>query len=106
VFPARLLAQHYHDRWAAENTLDEWKTHLNGRKVPVRSKTPRLVIQESYGWVLAHWSVRCLMAQTAQQAQVSPLHLSFTGSVRVLRRALPTFQTAQSHERDLFSVGP
>ena len=43
-FPALLLAQHYHDRWEAENTLDEWKTHLNGRKVPVRSKTPRLVI--------------------------------------------------------------
>ena len=104
-FPALLLAQHYHDRWEAENTLDEWKTHLNGRKVPVRSKTPRLVIQEIYGWLLAHWSVRCLMAQAAQQAQVSPLHLSFTGSVRVLRRALPAFQTAQPHERDFFSVG-
>jgi hypothetical protein len=54
VFPALLLAQHYHDRWEAENTLDEWKTHLNGRKVPVRSKTPRLVIQEIYGGLLAH----------------------------------------------------
>jgi len=45
------------------------------------------------------------MAQAAQQAQVSPLHLSFTGSVRVLRRALPAFQTAQPHERFFFSVG-
>ena len=65
LFPALLLAQHYHHRWEAENTLDEWKTHLNGRKVPVRSKTPRLVIQEIYGWLLAHWSVRCLMVQAA-----------------------------------------
>lgn len=72
VFPALLLAQHYHHRWEAENTLDNWKTHLNGRKVPVRSKTPRLVIPEIYGWLLAHWSVRCLMGQAAQPAQVSP----------------------------------
>jgi hypothetical protein len=105
LFPALLLAQHYHQRWEAENTLDEWKTHLNGRKVPVHSKTPRLVIQEIYGWLLAHWSVRCLMVQAAQQAQVSPLHLSFTGSVRVLRRAVPAFQSAQPHERDFFLVG-
>jgi len=104
-FPALLLAQHYHDRWEAENTLDEWKTHLNGRKVPVRSKTPRLVIQEIYGWLLAHWSVRCLMMQAAQPAQVSPLQLSFTGGVRVLRRAVPAFQTAQPHDQEFFSVG-
>lgn len=32
-----------------ENTLDELKTHLNGRKTPIRSKTPRLVVQEIYG---------------------------------------------------------
>ena len=104
LFPALLLAQHYHHRWEAENTLDEWKTHLNGRKVPVRSKTPRLVIQEIYGWLLAHWSVRCLMVQAAQQAEVSPLHLSFTGSVRVLRRAVPAFQAAQPYERDFFQL--
>jgi len=104
-FPALLLAQHYHDRWEAENPLDEWKTHLNGRKVPVRSKTPRLVIQEIYGWLLTHWSVRCLMMQAAQPAQVSPLQLSFTGSVRVLRRAVPAFQTAQPQDQDFFSVG-
>lgn len=104
LFPALLLAQQYHQRWEAETTLDEWKTHLNGRKVPIRSKTPRLVIQEIYGWLLAHWSVRCLMVQAAQQAQLSPLQLSFTGSVRVLRRAVPSFQAAHPHERDFFQL--
>ena len=32
VFPALLLATEYHQRWEIENTIDELKTHLNGRK--------------------------------------------------------------------------
>lgn len=50
LFPALVLAEQYHQRWEAENTLDEFKTHLNARKMPIRSKTPRLVVQEIYGW--------------------------------------------------------
>jgi hypothetical protein len=74
VFPALLLAQHYHDRWEAENTLDEWKTHLNGRKVPVRSKTPRLVIQESYGWVVG--SLVCAMLNGPNRSTGSGLSIT------------------------------
>lgn len=41
VFPALLLAAEYHQRWEIENTIDELKTHLNGRKTPIRaSLTP------------------------------------------------------------------
>ena len=40
-FPALLLGKEYHSRWKIENTLDELKTHLNGRKTPIRSKNPR-----------------------------------------------------------------
>ncbi len=46
MFAALLLAQEYHQRWELENTLDEFKTHLNGRKTPIRSKHPRGVVQE------------------------------------------------------------
>ena len=102
LFPALLLAEQYHQRWEAENTLDEFKTHLNTRKIPVRSKTPRLVVQEIYGWLLGHWAVRCLMFQAAQQQKISPLRLSFTGTLRVIRRALPQFQQAQLQELPLF----
>jgi hypothetical protein len=49
AFRALLLAQEYHQRWEVENTLDEFKTHLNGRKTPIRSKYPRGVVQEIYG---------------------------------------------------------
>ena len=40
-FPASLLAVEYHQRWEVENTIDELKTHLLGRKTPIRSLNPR-----------------------------------------------------------------
>ncbi len=101
-FPALLLAQEYHQRWEVENTLDELKTHLNGRKTPIRSKNPREVVQEIYGWLLAHWAVRCLIFQAAEQAGISPLRLGFIGTLRVVRRALPQFQATQPQELPLF----
>ena len=65
LFPALLLAAEYHQRWEVENTIDELKTHLLGRKTPIRSLNPREVVQEVYGWLLGHWAIRCLMFQAA-----------------------------------------
>lgn len=94
IFPALLLATEYHQRWEAENTLDELKVHLLGRKTLIRSKNPREVVQEIYGWLLGHYCIRCLMFQSAEKVGLSPLRLSFTGSLRVVRRAIPLFQIA------------
>jgi hypothetical protein len=102
AFPALLLAQEYHQRWEVENTLDEFKTHLNGRKTPIRSKHPRGVVQEIYGWLLGHWAVRSLMFQAAQQQGLSPLRLGFTGTLRVVRRAIAQFQQSTPEEIPLF----
>ena len=44
--PAKLLAAEYHQRWEVENTIDEFKVHLGGRKTHVRSQRPREVVQE------------------------------------------------------------
>ena len=44
LFPALLLAAEYHQRWDIENTIDELKTHLLGRKTPIRSLKPREVV--------------------------------------------------------------
>ena len=85
LFPALLLATEYQQRWEIENTIDELKTHLNGRKTPVRSLKPRAVVQEIYGWLLGHYAVRCLMFQAAKQAGISPLRLGFTGTLKVIR---------------------
>ncbi len=105
LFPALLLAAEYHQRWEIENTIDELKTHLNGRKTPIRSLKPREVIQEIYGWLLGHYAVRCLMFTAAQQAKISPLRLGFTGTLKVIRRAIPDFQDIQPEQIPFFSPG-
>ena len=102
LFPALLLATQYHQRWEIENTIDELKTHLNGRKTPLRSLQPRAVVQEIYGWLLGHYAVRHLMFTAAQQAGISPLRLGFTGTLKVLRRAIADFQDIPSEELPFF----
>lgn len=103
LFPALLLAAEYHQRWEIENTIDELKTHLNGRKTPIRSLKPREVVQEIYGWLLGHYTVRCLMFQAAQQAGVSPLRLGNTCTLKVIRLALTDFQDIRPQQLPFFS---
>jgi hypothetical protein len=103
LFPALLLATQYHQRWEIENTIDELKTHLLGRKTPIRSLKPREVVQEIYGWLLGHYAVRHLMFTAAQQAKISPLRLGFTGTLKVIRRAIGDFQDIQPEELPFFS---
>jgi hypothetical protein len=102
LFPALLLATEYHRRWEVENTIDELKVHLLGRKTPIRSLNPREVVQEVYGWLIGHWAVRSLMFQVAEHAQISPLRLSFTGTLNVVRRAIPKFQRLEPEEVPFF----
>ena len=105
LFPALLLAMEYHRRWEVENTIDELKVHLLGRKTPIRSLNPREVVQEIYGWLLGHWAVRSLMFQVAETAHVSPLRLSFAGTLNIVRRPVPKFQRLQPEEFPFFSPG-
>ena len=91
VAPAAELAALYHERWEIETALDELKTHLRGAQVVLRSKTPDLVKQEFYGFMLAHFAVRGLMHEAALKADEDPDRLSFLHAVRVIRRKLSTF---------------
>ena len=102
LFPALLLATEYHQRWQVENTIDEMKVHLLGRKTLIRFLNPREVVQEVYGWLLGHWAVRSLMFQVAEHAQISPLRLSFTGTLHVVRRAVTKFQRLEPEEIPFF----
>ena len=87
--PALELAALYHQRWEVESVFDELKTHLRqGRRV-LRSKTPELVRQEFYGWVLAHYAVRWLLHQGAARHRLPHAELSFKGHVELVRRAQP-----------------
>jgi hypothetical protein len=89
--PAAELAALYHERWEIETALDELKTHLRGAQMVLRSKTPDLVKQEFYGFLMAHFAVRGLMHEAALKADEDPDRLSFLHAVRVIRRRLPAF---------------
>ncbi len=91
VAPAEELAALYHERWEIETALDELKTHLRGAQVVLRSKTPDLVRQEFYGFMMAHFAVRGLMHEAALKADEDPDRLSFVHAVRVIRRKFPPF---------------
>jgi hypothetical protein len=85
--PAQELILCYHERWEIEACIDEQKTHLRLSQQPLRSKDPALVRQELYGLLLAHYTVRYWMHQSALQAELDPDRLSFTHAVEVLELA-------------------
>lgn len=87
--PALELAALYHERWEVEGVFDELKTHLHQRRRVLRSKTPDLVRQEFYAWVLAHYAVRWLMLSAATEHKLPPRKLSFVANVQLLRRTQP-----------------
>jgi len=89
--PAEQLAALYHERWEIETAFDEFKTHLRGAGIVLRSKRPDLVLQELYGLLLAHFAIRGLMHEAALEHKRDPDELSFTHAVRVIRRTLPMF---------------
>jgi hypothetical protein len=97
--PADHLAALYPQRWEHEGVYDEFKTHLRGAQIVLRSKTPELVRQEFFGLCLAHYAVRSLMLEAADQDTLDPDDLSFTHAVRVVRRKLaapPVFSPSAS----------
>ena len=58
---AESLAALYHERWEIESAIGEFKTHLRGAQIVLRSQKPELVRQEFFGFMLAHFAIRGLM---------------------------------------------
>jgi len=96
---AKELAALYHERWEIETALDEVKTHLRGPRIVLRSKTPDLVRQEFFGLLMTHFAIRGLMHEAAIQTGEDPDELSYTHSVRVIRRKLPQFAAFSPNEQ-------
>ena len=92
----------YHERWEAELTLDEVKTHQRERPV-LRSQTPAGVVQEVYGLLLAHYLVRVLMHEAAATQALDPGRLSFTATLKILRCRWPECPASQRGCRQWYS---
>jgi len=89
--PAEELAALYHERWEIETALAEVKTEMRGANIVLRSKTPELVRQEFYAFLLAYFSVRGIMHEAALRADEEPDRLSFRHAIKVIRRKIPAF---------------
>ena len=85
---AEELAHLYAERWNVETGFDELKTHLKGSGRVLRSQLPELVEQEFYGFLLAYFVVRKVMADAARMGEVFPAEISFVHAVRVIKRRL------------------
>src|SRR5829696_813645 len=102
AFPAERLAATYHERREIETALDEVKVHQWAHPRPLRSRHPREVVQEVYGLLLAHLAIRTVMHRAALREGIDPDRLSFTGALRVLRRAIPRAQRTPPEHLPLF----
>lgn len=80
------LATAYHERWESETSFREKKTYLRGSGRVLRSKSPEMIRQEIWALLLTHYAIRKLMCHAAAEAGLDPDRLSFTRSLRVIRR--------------------
>ena len=83
---AQELAQAYHQRWEEETGNDQLKTHLRGPGSVLRSKSPDMVRQEIYGYLLTHHAISALICRAATEADIDPDRVKFLRTVRIIRR--------------------
>jgi hypothetical protein len=84
--PAGPLAQAYHQRWEHETGNAQLKTHLRGPGRVLRSRSPDMVRQEIYGYLLTHWAISALICKAATEAGIDPDRVKFKRTVRIVRR--------------------
>jgi Insertion element 4 transposase N-terminal/Transposase DDE domain len=80
------LADCYAQRWEQETANDQIKTHLRGPGKVLRSRLPDLVHQEIWAWLTVHYAIAVLISRAAQAADIDPDRISFTQTLRLVRR--------------------
>ncbi len=84
--PAAALADAYHQRWEHETGNRQLKTYLRGPGKVLRSKSPGMVRQEIYGYLLTHYAISALICRAATEADIDPDRVKFKRTVRIVRR--------------------
>lgn len=86
--PADELAALYAERWEVEISIREIKTYQGRAHAVLRSKKPDGVLQELYGLLTVHYTIRWLMHEAATAHEIDPDRLSFTHALQSVRRKL------------------
>src|ERR1022692_160080 len=84
--PAAQLAEAYHQRWEHETGNRQLKTYLRGPGRVLRSRSPDMVRQEIYGYLLTHYAISALICRAATEADIDPDRVKFKRTVRIARR--------------------
>jgi hypothetical protein len=108
--PAARLAAIYHQRWEIENAYGELKTRLRGAAFILRSRSPELVCQELFAFLIVYQSLCSLKMEAARTAGVDPDRISFTVTVRIARdhasnqAAVTCHSIAQARRRAIHDI--
>jgi Insertion element 4 transposase N-terminal len=84
--PAPALAAAYHERWEHETGNAQLKTYLRGPGKVLRSKSPAMIRQEIWGYLLTHYAISALICTAATAAGIDPDRVKFKRAVRIIRR--------------------
>lgn len=89
------LSRLYGLRWQVELDLRAIKAVM--QMDTLRCKSPAMVVKEVAAHLLAYNLVRCVMAQAAHGARLSPRELSFKGALQLLRAFAPVLRGCGAH---------
>ena len=84
--PAASLAAAYHQRWEHEGANAQLKTFLRGPGRILRSKSPDMVEQELWGYLLTHYAISALACTAATAAGIDPDRVKPKRTIRAVRR--------------------
>jgi hypothetical protein len=85
LYPAREVAELYHERWELELAYDEIKTQTLDRREAIRSQSPDRVRQEILGLMIAYNLVRKEMEGMALKLELPANRISFQATLMMMR---------------------
>jgi hypothetical protein len=85
LYPAKEIAELYHERWEIEIAYDEIKSQTLENKTTLRSQSPERVRQEVYGLLIGYNLVRREMEGMAQKLKLPANRISFQATLLMMR---------------------
>ena len=101
--PAPQIAALYAQRWEAETGYQELKTFLRGPGRVLRSRDPAGVTQEIWALLCATQLIHTTRAAAARAGHHDPDRISYTATLRALRRQITTRHAPRTTIREILS---
>ena len=100
------LAAAYHERWEHETGNAQLKTYLRGPGKVLRSKSPEMIRQEIWGYLLTHYAISALICTAASAACGAATSLGMLIAFRVVQATGAALLTPSSLSLVLATTAP